>query len=135
MVIFLKRYGWIGWSLLVLAAIVLKNADDMVAAYPLLAALKYCSAAGAMIVLPIVLFTSLHVPRITRCWLRRLCFYSGYALTLFYMFLTLDTYMFHVWTWYPGILRYALFDAYSVLYVIFIIPGGLLYGGSREVFA
>lgn len=121
------------WILLILLTVVAYGLSLSVQTNPWLACLKYCSYAFMIFLFPIVCMASLHVPRIQHRRMRKLCFYVGYGVLLFYLFLTLDTYVFHAWSWYPGILRYAIFDACGLPYAIFILPGCLLYAGSKEM--
>lgn len=51
---------------------------------------------------------------------------SAYGIVL------IDTYWIHALTWFPGILRYALFSTYGVWYILFIIPGVLWYYGTSN---
>lgn len=50
----------------------------------------------------------------------------GYVFILFFIILTLDTFLFHAITWFPGILRYPIYSLYGIPYLIFILPGWLI---------
>ena len=47
-----------------------------------------------------------------------------------YTLLALDTYVFHVMQWFPGIIRYPLFSLYGISYLLFALPGIFLHVGS-----
>lgn len=47
----------------------------------------------------------------------------GVMLLTVYTILAMDTYVFHAITWFPGILRYALFSTYGWWYLLFILSG------------
>ena len=50
----------------------------------------------------------------------------GVILLSLYTCFALDTYVFHFLTWFPGMIRYAMFSTYGVWYILFILPGLLL---------
>lgn len=54
------------------------------------------------------------------------------VLMLLYMVLTMDTFIFHAWTWFPGLLRYPIYDAYGFCYLIFTLPAFLWHLGKGE---
>lgn len=61
---------------------------------------------------------------IHKAWTPLYCL--GVILLSVYTVLALDTYVFHTLTWFPGIIRYALFSTYGLWYIVFVIPGVLL---------
>lgn len=47
----------------------------------------------------------------------------GIIFLVSYVILLLDTFYIHALTWFPGIVRYALFSAYLPISLLFFIPG------------
>ena len=47
----------------------------------------------------------------------------GIIILVIYVLILFDTYFFHAMSWFPGIIRYAMFSAYIPISVLFIIPG------------
>lgn len=50
----------------------------------------------------------------------------GVIILCVYTILAMDTYLFHAMSWFPGILRYAMFSMYGIWYLVFLVPGCLI---------
>lgn len=50
-------------------------------------------------------------------------YWLGVVLLLGYGILTLDTFVFHVLHFVPGIIRYPLYSLYGLPYIVFVVPG------------
>ena len=68
----------------------------------------------------------LHVKQRSALWL----YGVGVLFMSCYTLLALDTYVFHVMQWFPGIIRYPLFSLYGISYLLFALPGIFLHVGS-----
>lgn len=68
----------------------------------------------------------LHVKQRSAFWL----YGVGVLFMSCYTLLALDTYVFHVMQWFPGIIRYPLFSLYGISYLLFALPGIFLHVGS-----
>ena len=71
----------------------------------------------------------LHVKQRGLIWL----YGAGVLIMGCHTLLALDTYVFHVMSWFPGILRYPLFSLYGVSYLLFALPGIFLHVGSFDI--
>lgn len=49
----------------------------------------------------------------------------GYAIIICYILLTIDTFVVHAISWFPGMIRYPIYSLYGYCYIVFIIPGWL----------
>lgn len=109
--------------LFVFIAVLMYNLRDLM--NPMVSILRYLSLAYSMtsfgmLLSHIVLHKRGNIPFASgMLWL-------AIIILLFYSILTIDTFLFHAWTWYPGILRYALYAAYGICYIIFIPIGFIL---------
>lgn len=74
----------------------------------------------------------LSLPHCKHTGIALLC--QGIALVLMsgYVILSLDTFVFHVWDWFPGLLRYPIYDAYGLAYLIFALPAILWQFGMKQ---
>lgn len=131
-VIVLKR-KYIICILLILSSVLFANWHALVLAYPIFAVCKYLCTVFAISYTTMVSLQVLHVPSVKNEIGKRICMISVTILFLCYFFLTIDTFIFQVLTWYPGILRYALYDAYGIVYLVFILPGIVWHLGSENV--
>ena len=59
----------------------------------------------------------LHVKQRSALWL----YGDGVLFMSCYTLLALDTYVFHVMQWFPGIIRYPLFSLYGISYLLFAL--------------
>lgn len=74
----------------------------------------------------------LHVPKVHKEIVCALLHVLSVLLACFYVLLTLDTFLFHAWTWFPGLLRYPIYDGYGIEIVIGIVVGILNYVHASE---
>ena len=56
----------------------------------------------------------------------RLLYFIGVITMGVYTILTIDTFLIHAITWFPGILRYPLYSLYGIPYLFFLIPGWMI---------
>ena len=50
----------------------------------------------------------------------------GYLILISYILLTVDTFLFHAITWFPGMIRYPIYSLYGWCYIVFLLPGWLM---------
>lgn len=90
--------------------------------------IKYISLAYSVILLTYTIL-SLHKKR--HCIHALL--YVAVCILCVFIILVLDTYWLHALTWFPGIIRYALFSTYGWMHIVFFACIGILvYYGIEE---
>lgn len=86
----------------------------------ILVTFKYCSMACGIAMLSYTLLK----PYVKRK--NHFLVIIGYLMLLCYILLTIDTFLIHAISWFPGILRYPVYSLYGWCYLIFLLPGWLL---------
>lgn len=118
-----SKYWLIGSALLCISLLL----HVLHVSHALLAFVKCVTLAYSIVCLTIAIVSHTHIRRKYNAWLYGL----GVLILCSYTLLAADTYLFHVITWFPGIIRYPLFSLYGIAYLIFVIPGILLYMGGN----
>lgn len=127
-----KKQYCITWLLMVCTACITYIYRDTLYDVVSINVVKYVSMAFAITTSTVMMLYISSVSISLSKRVKIVLFYIGNLFLVFYTLLTLDTFIFHIWYWYPGILRYAVFDAYGVCYLVFILPGLCLYAGIQK---
>lgn len=62
----------------------------------------------------------------------RIGYILAVSILLCYTILALDTFLFHALTWFPGLIRYALFSTYLPFYFLFLLVSLLFKLGETD---
>ena len=119
----MKKIGWLGIACIIGSVLLALLHTSQ----PVLSMLKcLLMAYGITLFTYAVLTCHLH----KRVWF---LYALGIMILCVYTLLALDTYLFHFLTWFPGILRYALFSTYGLWYLVFMLPGcALAFMGNEQ---
>lgn len=132
----MKKQQKVQMSIAVLCGIylsVLAIVPELVLANGWIAAGKYLTTVYGIIALTCLVLSCFPLSKIISVWISCICRYLAAIIMIVYTILTLDTFVFHAMSWYPGILRYALYSAYGILYSAWILIGIVWYIGFQEV--
>lgn len=94
----------------------------------ILAMLRCLTLAFAILLLTMGILACFHIKKRNLAWL----YGVGVLVMGCYTLIAADTYVFHVMTWFPGLIRYPLFSLYGIGYLLFAVPGIFLYVGSSD---
>lgn len=112
------RYAGIGCVCIILSCLCFLSKSTV----SFIQIIKYISMAIGCVLLTYTLL-SLHKKRHTI----PILLYIAVCILCIFAILVIDTYWLHALTWFPGIIRYALFSTYGGIHVVFFIIIGILF--------
>lgn len=92
--------------------------------------MKYCGLAYVIMLGASLLMNYLSIPKFQVRMLKTCSIWCSLLIMIVFTILVIDTFWFHALTWFPGLIRYPIIDAYGVCYSVFVVPGILWYLGT-----